>query len=62
MSSLLCVKPYQYSFSLSPQGGDSALILAVSGGHTDIVMELVKAEAKLDLKEQVHITSLLSLS
>jgi ankyrin repeat protein len=34
---------------LKDKDGDSALALAASGGHTDAVVELVKAGAKLDL-------------
>ena len=35
------------------QDGDSAVMLAARGGHTDIVVELVKAGAKLDLQNDV---------
>ena len=35
------------------QDGDSALTLAASGGHTDVVVELVKVRAKLDLQNKV---------
>jgi ankyrin repeat protein len=39
------------------QDGDSALALAASGGHTDavveLVKELVKAGAKLDIQNKV---------
>ena len=38
----------------SIQTGDSALILAAWHGHTDIVVELVKAGAKLDLQDEVQ--------
>ena len=39
--------------TLSPQGGISALILATRYGHTDTIVELVKAGAKLDLQDKV---------
>ena len=39
------------------QGGWSALILAASGGHTEVVVELVKARANLDLQDKVCLDS-----
>jgi ankyrin repeat protein len=35
------------------QEGDSAVMLAAWCGHTDIVVELVKAGANLDLQDNV---------
>ena len=37
------------------QSGDSALILAAWLGHTDVVTELVKAGANLDLQNEVYL-------
>ena len=39
--------------SFITQVGDSALTLAAWRGHTNIVVELVKAGAKLDLQNKV---------
>ena len=39
------------------QFGDSALTLAASGGHTDVVVELVKGGASLDLQNKVFTTA-----
>ena len=39
--------------SVITQGGYSALILAAIKGHTQVVMELVKAKANLDLQDLV---------
>ena len=36
------------------QDGDSALMMAAKNGHTDIVVVLVKAGAKLDLQNKVR--------
>ena len=44
----------QIILTLSPQVGSSALILAALWGHTDTVMELVKAGAKLYLQNKVY--------
>ena len=35
------------------QGGRSALMEAASGGRTEVVVELVKAKANLDLQDKV---------
>ena len=35
------------------QGGESALMEAASEGHTEVVVELVKARANLDLQNKV---------
>ena len=43
----------QVILTLFPQNVNSALILAAWFGHTDTVMELVKAGAKLDLQDKV---------
>ena len=50
-----------FIFSLSTQNGDSALILASSDGLTDVVVELVKAGANLDLQNEVHTLSILCM-
>ena len=42
-----------YSLCIITQNGDSALALAASRGHTDVVVELVKAGANLDLQNTV---------
>ena len=39
--------------SVITQDGDSALILAAIDGHTEVVVELVKAKANLDLQNKV---------
>ena len=39
--------------SVITQDGDSALILAAMNGHTEVVVELVKANANLDLQNEV---------
>ena len=44
----------QVILTLSPQAGNSALMLAAWWGHRDTVMELVKAGAKLDLQNKVY--------
>ena len=44
----------QVILTLSPQYGSSALILAALWGHTDTVLELVKAGTKLDLQNKVY--------
>ena len=36
------------------QDGDSALMTAAKNGHTDVVVEFVKAGAKLDLQNKVQ--------
>ena len=35
------------------QGGESALMKAASEGYTEVVVELVKARANLDLQDKV---------
>ena len=39
--------------SVITQDGYSALIEAAWGGHTEVVVELVKAKANLDLQNEV---------
>ena len=39
------------------QDGRSALMKAASEGHTEIVVELVKARANLDLQDEVCLNS-----
>ena len=39
--------------SVITQSGESALILAVVNGHTEVAVELVKAETNLDLQNKV---------
>ena len=58
---------FQFSFSvfiftLSTQDGDSALTEAAWRGYTDVVVELVKAGANLDLQNAVHTLSILCTS
>ena len=43
-----------YYTCLSSQRGDSALIKAAWRGYTEIVVELVKAEANLNLQDKVQ--------
>ena len=56
--SLLDIYPHShYCALLLPfitQDGDSALTLAAWGGHTNVVVELVKAGADLDLQNKVQ--------
>ena len=35
------------------QDGESALIMAARSGHTEVVVELVKARANLELQDKV---------
>ena len=51
-----------FIFTLSTQDGDSALILAARYGRTDVVVELVKAGANLNLQNEVHTLSILHSS
>ena len=44
-----------YYTCLSSQDGDSALMKAAWRGYTKIVVELVKAEANLNLQNKVHV-------
>ena len=39
------------------QRGESALMKAASEGHTEVVVELVKARANLDLQDKVCLDS-----
>ena len=39
--------------SVITQSGDTALMIAASGGHTKVIVELVKAKANLDLQNIV---------
>ena len=39
--------------SVITQDGQTALIEAARGGHTEVVVELVKANANLDLQDEV---------
>ena len=39
--------------SVITQSGETALMIAASGGHTEVVVELVKAKANLDLQDNV---------
>ena len=40
--------------SVITQSGETALMEAVSEGHTEVVVELVKAKANLDLQDKVY--------
>ena len=42
-----------YTLSVTAQDGDTALILAVWEGRTDVVVELVRGGANLDLQNKV---------
>ena len=48
-----------YYTCLSSQYGDSALMRAVLGGKTEVVVELIKAGAKLNLQNEVQRLSIL---
>ena len=50
----------QIILTLSPQTGNSPLILAARWGHRGIVVELVKAGVKLDLQDKVQFTTPIS--
>ena len=39
--------------SVITQYGQTALMIAARGGHTEVVVELVKAKANLDLQDKV---------
>ena len=39
--------------SVITQAGQTALMRAASGGYTEVVVELVKAKANLDLQDKV---------
>ena len=41
--------------SVITQSGYSALIWVASDGHTEVVVELVKAKANLDLQNKVRV-------
>ena len=42
-----------YTTSVITQYGETALMRAARGGHTEVVVELVKAKANLDLQDKV---------
>ena len=67
MPRVLHFHPFSFSFlvfifTLSTQDGDSALTLAAWHGRTDVVVELVKAGANLNLQNKVHTLSILCTS
>ena len=53
-SSLGNIKVKQIILILSPQYGNSALMLAIWQSHTYTVMELMKAGANLDIQDKVE--------
>ena len=48
-----------YYTCLSSQDGDSALMRAASWGRTDVVVEMIKAKANLNLQNEVLRLSML---
>ena len=42
-----------HTLSVTAQGGDTALMLAARLGKTDVVVELVRGGANLDLQDEV---------
>ena len=57
MMSVSVYSEYQcvsYYTCLSSQDGDTALIVAVENGRTEIVVELVRCGANLDLQNEVQ--------
>ena len=44
---------YHTTTSVITQDGETALINAAWNGHTEVVVELVKAKANLDLQDKV---------
>ena len=42
-----------YTLSVTAQDGNTALILAAGLGNTDVVVELVRGGANLDLQDEV---------
>ena len=49
---LTCTVPFTTT-SVITQYGQTALMIAASVGHTEVVVELVKAKANLDLQNKV---------
>ena len=41
-------------YILSPQNGQSALMLATNSGHTDVVQLLLSSGAKIDMQNKVR--------
>ena len=50
---VLMIVSHTYYTCLSSQDGDSSLILAARRGHTEVVMELMKEKAILNLQNEV---------
>ena len=54
---MLIMNVYMYTLftttSVITQSGQTALMIAASGAHTKVVVELVKAKANLDLQDDV---------
>ena len=51
-SKVVCKTMLQYV--LSPQNGQSALMLASDSGHTDVVQLLLSSGAKIDMQNKVR--------
>ena len=45
------------TLSVTAQDGDTALILAARWGRTDVVVELVRGGANLDMQDEVYMLS-----
>ena len=58
MSKSVCVILHM---SVITQDGDSALMWATREGKTEVVVELVKAGANVDLQNKVHTCTCMSL-
>ena len=52
---------FRVSQDLMPQNGRSALMLAISKGHTEIVALLIERGADVQAKDKVRVDSLLKL-
>ena len=52
-SNLALLNVCTYTLSVTAQDGETALILAASLGRTDVVVELVRGGANLDLQNKV---------
>ena len=64
MMSVSVYSEYQcvsYYTCLSSQGGNSALMLAAVNGWTEVVVELIKAGANLNLQNKVQRLSILCM-
>ena len=62
MMSVSVYSEYQWVSCLSSQSGNSALMNASIRGNTEVVVELVKAGARLNLQNKVRWLSILFIS